>query len=66
MVGLAILGTLPTVACALVGFLYQILRLDITGAAGWVIVVGSVAATVAVAAIVWRHPEGIAHRDTLD
>ncbi|MBM4417445.1 MAG: hypothetical protein FJ033_03910 [Chloroflexi bacterium] len=66
MVGLAILGTLPTVACALVGLLYQILRMDITGSAGWVIIVGSMAATIVVAAIVWRHPEGIAHRDNLD
>ena len=66
MVLLAAFGTFPTATCALVGLLYQALSLDIFGPLGVAILVLAGLLTIGAMAVVWRHPEGIAHAERFD
>ena len=66
MVTLAALGTFPTVTCALVGVLYQLLSIDIIGPVGIGVLIAALGITVGAVSIVWRHPEGVAHTERFD
>jgi hypothetical protein len=63
---LAAVGTFPTATCALVGLLYQALSLDLIGPIGVGVLVVAALLTAGAMAVVWRHPEGIAHAERLD
>jgi uncharacterized membrane protein YdcZ (DUF606 family) len=66
MVLLAAFGTFPTATCALVGLLYKGLQLDIFGPLGVAILAAALLLTVGAMAVVWQHPEGIAHAERFD
>ena len=63
MVAMAAFGTFPTVSFTLMAIAYQLLGLDILGSIGAAILIVAFVITVAAMAIVWRHPEGIAHAE---
>jgi hypothetical protein len=63
---LAAVGTFPTATCAMVGLIYQGLGLSVIGPIGVGILVLAAAVTVGAVAVVWRHPEGIAHAERFE
>ena len=63
---MAAFGTFPTATCALVGLLYKGLALDIFGPVGIGILVAAAVLTFLAIAVVWRHPEGIAHAERFE
>ena len=63
MVAMAAFGTFPTATFTLMAIAYQLLGLDILGPIGVGILILSLVITVAAMAVVWRHPEGIAHSE---
>jgi hypothetical protein len=66
MVGLAALGTFPASTCAFVGVTYQLLGLDLIGPVGVLVIAAALLTTIGAIVVVWRHPEGIAHKDRFD